>query len=109
MKRFCLLLLMLSLPWCGRAAYINGQNYVSLAEWAKSNGFNVAAWSRDQVVLANRGARLVFNLDSSELTINGVDIRLSFPVAKGGLVSQLDLDTAIGPVVFPKKTPGKTI
>lgn len=83
------------------AAYINGQNYVSLTGWAKANGFRVATLTRDKVVLTSPTSRLVFNTDSAESEINGVDVRLSYPVAKGGLIAQLDLDSAIRPLLFP--------
>jgi N-acetylmuramoyl-L-alanine amidase len=107
MKRLCLLLTMLCFPWRGQAAFINGQNYISLADWARSNGFHIAAQTRDQVVLANKWSRLAFDIDSAESTINGVGVRLSFPVAKGGLISQLDVDTTLRPLIFPQKTAGK--
>ncbi|HXF09895.1 MAG TPA: N-acetylmuramoyl-L-alanine amidase [Desulfuromonadaceae bacterium] len=109
MKRFCLLLAVLCLPWWGQAAFINGQNYVSLSDWAKANGFRVESYTRDQVVLANKWSRLTFDIDSAESVINGVGVRLSFPVAKGGLISQLDIDTTLRPLVSPQKMPGRTI
>jgi N-acetylmuramoyl-L-alanine amidase len=59
--------------------------------------------------LTNKMSRLVFNTDSPEAEINGVDVRLSFPVAKGALISQLDLDTAVKPLVFLQKPSLKKI
>lgn len=84
-----------------RAALINGQNYVSLTGWARGNGLRVAALTRDKIILTNSTSRLVFNTDSAESEINGVDVRLSYPVAKGGLIAQLDLDSAVRPLMFP--------
>lgn len=109
MKRFCLLLAMLCLPWRGQAAFINGQNYVALADWAQANGFRITSQTRDDIVVANKWSRLVFNIDSAESEVNGVGVRLSFPVAKGGLVSQLDVDTVLRPLIFPQKTSGRTV
>lgn len=84
-----------------RAASINGQNYVSLTDWARANGLRVATLTRDQIILTNKASRLVFNTDSAESEINGVDVRLSYPVAKGALIAQLDLDTTVKPLLFP--------
>src|ERR1017187_5152764 len=66
----------------GRAEPVNGRSYVALA---------------------NKTSRLVFDKDSAGLIINGVNVRLSFPVAKGGFISQLDADKTLRPLVFPQK------
>ncbi|MGH7991624.1 MAG: N-acetylmuramoyl-L-alanine amidase family protein, partial [Limisphaerales bacterium] len=84
------------------AAFINGQNYVSLADWARGNGFHVALLNRE-IILTHENSRLVFDVNSADAEINGVDVRLSFPVAKGALVSQLDLDKTIRPLLFPAR------
>jgi N-acetylmuramoyl-L-alanine amidase len=104
MRFFCVFAVLFSfwvLPT--RAVTINGQKYVSLTSWAKANGFHVSTLTRDKVVLTSKTSRLVFNTDSAESEINGVDVRLSFPVAKGALIAQLDLDSAVRPLVFPKQ------
>lgn len=108
MKRFFLLLAIL-LPLISRAAFINGQNYVPLADWSRANGFRVVSFARDEIILTNRTSRLVFDTDSAEAKINGINVRLSFPVAKGALISQLDLDTAVKPLVFLQKPSAKRI
>ncbi|HUZ08489.1 MAG TPA: hypothetical protein VMV89_13510, partial [Candidatus Paceibacterota bacterium] len=93
MNRNIFTLIFLCLAFCAGAAHaalINGQNYVPLADWARANGLKSYWSSRTEMVLADRTARLVFNTDSAESEINGVDVRLSFPVAKGALISQLD-------------------
>ena len=109
MKRFLLLLAMVCLTASSRAAFINGQSYVSAADWGRANGFRVALFSRDEVILSNKTSRLDFTIDSAESEINGVNVRLSYPVAKGGLISQLDLDTAVKPLIFPQKLSNKKI
>ncbi len=95
------------------AAFINDQSYVSLADWARPNGLNASRTSRgDEMVLANQTTRLVFDVDSRYADINGVRVALSFPIAntKGALlIAQLDLDTAVRPLVFPQKWPAKRI
>ena len=89
------------------AALIYGHNYTPLAEWARGNGFY--GYTRNhgnEVTLTNRTARLVFDVDSALAEINGVNVRLSFPVAnvKGvPLVTQLDLDKTILPLLFPSR------
>jgi N-acetylmuramoyl-L-alanine amidase len=109
MKSIFLLLAILCLPLFAHAAFINGQNYVALTDWARANGFHVASLARDEIFLTNKTSRLVLDTDSADAKINGVNVRLSFPVAKGALISQLDLDTTIKPLVFPQKPSVKKI
>jgi N-acetylmuramoyl-L-alanine amidase len=89
------------------AISVNGQNYVPLADWARGNGFYGFTLNRgDEIILTNRAARLVFGVDSAQAQINGVNVRLSFPIAsvKGvQLVAQLDLDKTISPLLFPSR------
>ena len=92
------------------AEIINGHNYISLVSWARANGFT--GWSRNggtEFVLTNKTARLVFQKDSADATVNGIGLRLSFPVAKGGYISQLDADKAIRPLVFAQPPTAKKI
>jgi N-acetylmuramoyl-L-alanine amidase len=120
-KRFALLkkfawLLALYLVFCltpAHAAFINGQNYVSLADWARVYGLNASRSSRgDEMVLVNQTRRLVFDVDSRYADINGVRVALSFPIANTKwalLIAQLDLDTAVRPLAFPQKWSAKRI
>jgi N-acetylmuramoyl-L-alanine amidase len=90
-----------------RAAVFDGQNYVPVADWARANGLH-CAWLRrgDEMVATNRTTRLVFDVDSHYVAVNGVQVALSFPVAnqKGVvLVAQFDLDAAIRPLLFPSR------
>jgi N-acetylmuramoyl-L-alanine amidase len=105
-----LLLIALCLAFCAgpaRAAFINGQNYVPLASWARANGLKCSRLNRGgEIVATNRTTRLVFNVDSRNAEINGVQVVLSFPVAnqKGvALIAQFDLDTAVRPLLFPPR------
>ena len=94
----------------GRADFINGHSYVALASWARANGFHGYTLDRGaEFVLTNKTSRLVFDQDSADSTINGVNVRLSYPVAKGGFISQLDVDKTIRPLVFPPPSSGKGI
>src|ERR1700733_13668561 len=103
MRRIFLLLAAICVAISSHAAFINGQTYVPLMDWARANNFRVASFTRDGIILTNKTSRLVFDSDSADAKINGANLRLSFPVAKGALISQLDLDTAIRPLVFSQK------
>jgi N-acetylmuramoyl-L-alanine amidase len=110
MKIFFALLLSFSLALFeapSHAATINGQNYVPLADWAGANGLKIFWLKRgDEIAASNRTARLVFDKDSSTAEINGVNVRLSFPVAvdKGApLIAQFDLDKTIRPLLYPAR------
>lgn len=92
------------------ADFINGHNYIALTSWARANGFH--GYTQDhgtEFVLTNKSSRLLFDQDSADSTVNGVSVRLSFPVAKGGFISQLDAEKTIRPLVFPQKTSAKRI
>src|ERR1039458_7077576 len=89
------------------AVSINGQNYVPLAEWARANGLKCYWLKRgDEIVATNRTTRLVFDKDSRMAEVNGINVALSFPVAADRgtlLIAQLDLNTAIRPLLFPPR------
>jgi len=93
------------------AALINGHNYTPIGEWAHANGFY--GFTRDhghEIVLTNRTAQLVFDVDSAQAEINGVNVRLSFPVANAKgvpLIAQLDLDKTIRPLLYPSRYVGQ--
>ena len=92
------------------AESINGRSYVALTSWARANGFVCRLADRGaEFVLTNRTSKLIFDQDSADSTINGVNVRLSYPVAKGGLVSQLDLDKTVRPLVFSQRATAKRI
>jgi N-acetylmuramoyl-L-alanine amidase len=93
-----------------RAEIVNGRGYVSLASWAHANGLGGYTLDRGhEIIVTNRTSRLVFDVDSADAKINGVNVRLSFPIAKGALISQLDVDTAIRPLLFPQKSSARRI
>lgn len=95
------------------AAFINGQNYVALGDWAHANGFYGSTRDRGQeIVLTNRNARLVFDVNSAQAQINGVNVRLSYPIASQKnvpAISSLDLETAVRPLIFAPNSIGKKI
>ena len=111
MKFFSVLLAGLAFfAGAARADFINGHSYVALAAWARANGFGGYALNGGtEFVLTNRASRLVFDKDSADATINGVDVRLTYPVAKGGYISQIDIDKTVRPLVFAQKPSAKKI
>jgi len=96
-----------------QAVSINGQNYAPLADWTRVNGLHGYTLNHgNEIILTNRNTRLVFGVDSHDVEINGVNVRLSFPVASQKnvpLISQLDIDTAIRPLIFPQKISARRI
>ncbi len=111
MKFFSVLFTCLALfAGVARAEFINGRSYVPLSSWARANGFSGYTLNRGGlIILTNKTSRLVFDVDSAESKINGVNVRLSLPIAKGGLISQLDVDKTIRPLVFTQKPSPKKV
>ncbi len=88
-------------------AFINGQTYLPLAAWASANGFHGFIGDHGkEFVLMDKNSRLVFDVDSAQAEINGVNVRLSFPVASQKdvpFISELDIRTTIRPLINPQK------
>ncbi len=87
------------------AVHLDGQDYVPLANWARANDLEWSWFNGGKAVdVTNHTTRLVFEENSAQAEINGIRVRLSFPFAVENavpLVAQFDLDTAIGPLLFP--------
>ncbi len=85
----------------------SGRRYLVLGDWAGVNNFEVRWLKRDEILqLSNRLARLVFSKDSREAELNGVNVWLSYPIVfnnGAAYISELDLQTAIRPVLSPPK------
>lgn len=94
------------------AATINGQYYVPLADFARGAGFRIYAARPGENILTNKNLRLVFDVNSAQAQIGGVNVRLSYPIASDHgelLVSQLDIDTALVPLIYPQRSNGRRI
>ena len=99
---------MLCLALCFTSAHaavrINGRNYVPIADWSRANGLHYLQLKRgDEIIATNRTTQLVFDKDSRMVEVNGINVALSFLVAadRGALlVAQMDLNTAIRPLLF---------
>jgi len=87
--------------------YINGRAYVRVNDWAKANELQVRWVRRDEALeLANPGIKVVLQVHSPEAEINGVAVRLLFPLVarnEGVYVSKPDLQTTFQPLVYPPR------
>jgi N-acetylmuramoyl-L-alanine amidase len=96
-----------------RAASVNGQAYVPLVSWAQANGLRCSWLKRgEEIIATNSTTRLVFERNSHVAGVNGVNVVLSFPVAvdRGTpCISQLDLNSAIRPLIYPQRADAKRI
>src|SRR5882724_1291650 len=85
----------------------SGKRYVRLEDWAAANNFGVHWLQRDESLeLTNHFARLVFMKDSRDAVVNGIHVWLSHPIVLqngAGYISELDLNTAVRPVLSPPK------
>lgn len=112
--RFCAVLAaaMFAMPSVFAESF-DGQSYVPLAEFAHANGLSATTLKHgDELILSNKNHRLVFNINATQAEIDGVNVRLSFPIAgdHGQLfISQLDINTALRPLIYPQKFPGRKI
>jgi N-acetylmuramoyl-L-alanine amidase len=86
-------------------ARLDGHDYVPLAGWAHANDLDWHWCDGGKMVEAtNRATRLVFEVNSAQVEINGIRVRLSFPFAaqkEVPFIAQFDLDTAVCPLLFP--------
>jgi N-acetylmuramoyl-L-alanine amidase len=91
----------------GEPAYINGKAYVRLNDWAKANDLQVRWVTRDEALeLSNPTTKLGLQIHSPKADINGVAVRLLFPLVgrnDGVYISKLDLQTTFQPVLYPPK------
>ena len=94
-------------------AFINGQSYLLLAQWASANGFEGITRNQGrEFILTREDSRLVFDVDSAQMEINGIHVRLSFPVAcqkNLPYISELDINTLIEPLINPVAAPSHRV
>jgi N-acetylmuramoyl-L-alanine amidase len=95
-------------PVCGapgKAEMARGD--VRLSEWAKSSGFDIHWIKKEQSLQLTRGGnKLLFVVDSRQAEVNGVNVWLSHPitlVSGSPLISDLDIRTALNPILLPPK------
>jgi N-acetylmuramoyl-L-alanine amidase len=105
-----LLLLFVRSPLLARAGEpssisILGRQYVRLSDWAQKAGLQVQ-FKKDNETLeaSNSKFKIHLRVNSSESDVNGVNVRLLFPIAlhnDAPYLSQLDAETTFRPILFP--------
>lgn len=88
---------------------VNGQVYVPLQEWGRANNFELRWLGKEDLQLGGQSNKVHFTVNSQKAEINGVGISLSLPVAArngAGYIALLDLQTAVHPILFPRKGTG---
>jgi N-acetylmuramoyl-L-alanine amidase len=78
-----------------------------LTDWARSHDYELRWLKKDETLqLTRQTARLLFTVDSTDADVNGVGVRLLFPIAiRDGTpcVSQLDAQMTFDPILSPPK------
>lgn len=84
---------------------ILGKPYIRVSEWAKKSGLQLHWLKQDKILEAtNPRFRIRFTVNTSDSDVNGVSVRLLFPVAiQNGIpyITQLDADHTFRPILFP--------
>src|SRR5882724_11892136 len=74
--------------------FIAGKSYLRVSDWAKANELQTRWLKRDEALeLSNAGAKVALQVHSPEAQINGVAVRLLFPLVQrndGIYISKLD-------------------
>jgi N-acetylmuramoyl-L-alanine amidase len=90
-----------------------GKEYVRLDEWARANSFQWKWLSKNDVTVWNTTTKMQFTAESRKMSLNGVSIVLSEAVRNQNgvpLIANIDLSTAIQPILFiPKGRPRATV
>ena len=86
---------------------IAGKEYARVFDWAKGNGFTLRWLKRDEALeLSNSYSTIVLQIHSPDAQINGVGVRLLFPLvqkAETVWISKLDLKSTFEPVLLPPR------
>jgi N-acetylmuramoyl-L-alanine amidase len=88
-----------------RTAWISGQEYVNLGDWAQARGFQMF-WPLhgDDITISSRWAKLSLKTKSRVISLNGASVTLSLPLVAQRdtlYISRLDLRTLIHPILYP--------
>jgi N-acetylmuramoyl-L-alanine amidase len=91
----------------GDPVFIAGKSYLRVSDWAKANELQTRWLKRDEALeLSNAGAKVALQVHSPEAQINGVAVRLLFPLVQrndGIYISKLDVQTTFQPILHPAK------
>ena len=93
---------------------ILGRQHIRVADWAQKSGLEVRWIKQDDTLqLSNARFKIRLAVNSSESDVNGVSVRMLFPIAvrNGALyITQLDVDDTFRPILFPPSNrPGAKI
>jgi N-acetylmuramoyl-L-alanine amidase len=92
-------------PHAPESVRVAGREYVRLSEWAKANELALSWLRRDETVeLSHASTRIMLQVHSPEVYLNGVKIRLLFPLVpqnEGVLLSQADAQNTLRPLLSP--------
>jgi N-acetylmuramoyl-L-alanine amidase len=88
-----------------------GKEYVRLDEWAQANSFQWRWSSKNDIAVWNASTKMQFTAESRKMSLNEVSILLSEAVRNQNgtlLIANIDLTTAIQPILFPPKNRPRT-
>ncbi len=95
----------LGAPHSLESVRVAGHDYVRLPDWARANDLSWSWLRRDETLqLSNASTRLLLQVHSPEVSLNGVKIRLLFPLAQQNevvLLSQADAQNTLRPLLSP--------
>jgi N-acetylmuramoyl-L-alanine amidase len=87
--------------------YIAGREYARLSDWARAKDLVVHWLKHDESLeLTGGSARILLQIHSPEAQLNGVEVRLLFPLVQKGEVvwiSDLDLKSTFEPLLVPPR------
>jgi N-acetylmuramoyl-L-alanine amidase len=101
----------LGAPRAPETVRVASHEYVRLPEWARANDLSWTWLKRDETLqLSNTSTRLLLQVHSPEVQVNGVKVRLLFPLAQQNevvLLSQADAQNTLRPLLSPaRERPG---
>ncbi len=86
---------------------ISGKEYALVSDWAKASGFAPHWIRRDEIIeLTGPAHRIQLQIHSPEAQIDGVQVRLLFPLVQKGesvWMAVLDLKSTFEPVLYPPR------
>jgi N-acetylmuramoyl-L-alanine amidase len=88
---------------------LGGHDYARVADWARLNGFQMTWLSRLELRLTNSSTRLGLTVNSQRISVNGVDVFLSAPVAlqnTAPCIALADLQATVQPLLWPTHRAG---
>jgi N-acetylmuramoyl-L-alanine amidase len=86
---------------------IAGHEYLRLSDWARANELALSWVKRDETLqLSNADSRLLLQLHTPEVWVNGIKVRLLFPLAQQNetvFLSQADAQNTLRPLLSPPR------